>query len=244
MGEKGLDLAALQQSLGVTFRDVALLLRALTHASYVNEHAECTWGDNERLEFLGDAVVDFVAAECLYERFPQWSEGQLTFLRAELVRSETLASFAAVVGLGGFLLLGRGEDLGGGRSRATLLSDAFEALLGAVYLDQGLDAARRFLLPLLQSQLDKLSSPAGAQDAKTRLQEWAQAAYHETPGYVTVEETGPDHAKRFTVAVIIRGQVSGRGDGPNKQAAEQAAAAAALLALAPEGSMSGSLTPE
>jgi ribonuclease-3 len=124
-----------------------------------------------------------------------------------------------------------------------LLSDAFEAVLGAVYLDQGLDAARQFLLPLLQSQLEMLSSEARSLDAKTRLQEWAQARYHETPSYVTVEETGPDHAKRFTVAVVIRGQVSGRGEGHNKQAAEQAAAAAALLAPVPGESEAGSPTP-
>ena len=243
MRDEGPDLTAVQHALGVTFCDIALLRRALTHASYVNEHADSTWGDNERLEFLGDAVVDFVAAECLYEHFPQWPEGQLTTLRAELVRSEMLANFAASLGLGGFLLLGRGEELAGGRSRAALLSDAFEALVGAVYLDQGLDTARRFLLPFLQSQLQMLTSEGMPRDAKTRLQEWAQAMYHETPGYITVEETGPDHAKRFTVDVVIRGQVSGRGAGHNKQAAEQAAAAAALAALVPGASEPGSPAP-
>jgi len=231
MVDHGPDLTAAQNAVGVTFHDVTLLRRALTHASYGNEHADCTWGNNERLEFLGDAVIDFVTAEWLYQRFPQWPEGRLTTLRAELVRSEMLASFAVSLGLGGFLLLGRGEELGGGRSRAALLSDAFEALVGAIYLDQGLKAARRFFLPFLQLQLEMLSAEAMPRDAKTRLQEWAQATYHETPAYVTVEESGPDHARSFAVEVVIRGQVLGRGVGHSKQAAEQAAAATALRAF-------------
>jgi len=228
------DLTALQQTIGITFRDLTLLRRALTHASYVNENPECMWGDNERLEFLGDAVGDFLAAEYLYDHFPQWQEGQLTSLRAEVVRSETLARLAMEIGLGRYLLLGRGEDRAGGRTRTAMLSDVFEALLGAIYLDQGLETARQFFIPLLQSQLEAWSAEALLGDAKSRLQEWAQATWHETPGYVTVEEAGPDHAKQFTVEVLIKGQVRGRGVGHSKQAAEQAAAQAALDAISTE----------
>jgi ribonuclease-3 len=231
VGKQVSDLDPLQEAIGITFSDLTLLRRALTHASYLNENPECDWGDNERLEFLGDAVGGFIAAEALYERFPEWPEGWLTSLRATLVRTESMARLASQVELGRRLLLGRGEEQSGGRSRATLLSDAFEALLGAIYLDQGLEAARRFFLPLLKPQLEHLSPQAPLSDAKTLLQEWAQARYHEAPSYQIVSETGPDHAKEFTVEVWIQGQVRGRGAGPSKQAAEKVAASAALEAV-------------
>jgi ribonuclease-3 len=230
------SIAALQQQMDVTFHDPILLQRALTHASYLNENPHCEWGDNQRLEFLGDAVADFIAAEYLFQRFPRWQEGQLTAMRAELVRCETLAAFAAEIGLGDHLLLGRGEEAGGGRTRAAMLGDAFEAVLGALYLDQGMGTVRQFLLPFLQRHLDSSISDTLLRDAKSRLQEWAQGSFHETPTYSTVQESGPDHAKRFTVEVRIAGQVCGRGDGTSKQAAEQAAAQGALDAiLAPDG---------
>nr|MBC7245857.1 ribonuclease III [Chloroflexota bacterium] len=227
-------LAPLQKGLGISFRNPLLLLQALTHSSYLNENPTCSWSDNERLEFLGDAVGDFLTAEFLYERFTHWQEGELTSVRAELVRSETLARFAQQIGLGHYLLLGHGEEQSGGRTRVTVLSDAFEALLGAIYVDQGLEAARRFFLPLLQPLVETFSTVAQWRDAKSRLQEWAQAVLHETPSYRTVREEGPDHAKQFTVEVIIGGQVRGQGTGRSKQAAEQAAAQAALeMILAP-----------
>ena len=225
------DLGALQKAIGVCFRDPALLRRALTHTSYLNENPACDWGDNERLEFLGDSVVDFVAAEYLYARFPDWQEGRLTGLRAELVRADTLAQFAAEKGLGDYLLLGRGEEQSGGRTRAAMLSDAFEALVGAIYLDQGPEAARQFVLQLLEAGAQ--AAAAVPRDSKSRLQEWAQSTQHATPAYVTVEESGPDHARQFTVEVLLHGQVRGRGVGRSKQAAEQAAARAALDALSP-----------
>lgn len=224
-------LSALQQSLGLVFRDLSLLLQALTHSSYLNENPTCSWGDNERLEFLGDAVGDFLAAAFLYERFPHWQEGQLTSVRAELVRTDTLARFARQIGLGQYLLMGQGEEQSGGRDRIAMLSDAFEALLGAIYLDQGMEAARRFFLPFLQPLVETFSVATQWRDAKSRLQEWAQAVLHETPSYRTVQETGPDHAKEFTVEVLVGGQVRGRGVGRSKHAAEQAAAQAALEAL-------------
>jgi ribonuclease-3 len=225
------ELLALQQRMGLTLCDSALLRRALTHASYLNENPECAWSDNERLEFLGDAVADFLAAEYLYDRFPQWQEGRLTSLRAELVRSETLARFAVEIDLGSSLLLGRGEELGGGRSRPAMLGDAFEALLGALYLDQGIDTVHGFLLPFFRSYVESLAGSGLVRDAKSQLQEWSQAEFHEPPTYVTVQETGPDHAKQFEVEVWILGQVRGRGSGSSKQAAEQAAARAALDAM-------------
>ncbi len=231
MGKLLADLTVFQQTIGVTFRDQSVLLNALTHSSYRNENPECAWGDNERLEFLGDSLGDFLAAEYLYHRFPDWEEGQLTALRAELVCCETLAHFALEVDLGRYLLLGHGEEQAGGRGRTTMLSDAFEALLGAIYLDQGLEVTRQFFLPFLQSQLEAFPTEAVLRDAKSRLQEWAQATLHETPSYVTVQETGPDHAKQFTVEVLIKDQVRGRGVGRSKQAAEQAAATAALGAI-------------
>ena len=214
--------------LGMTFRDPNILLRALTHSSYVNENPECQWGDNERLEFLGDAVGDLLAAEHLYERFPQWEEGQLTGLRANLVRSEALGALATDIGLHEYLLLGRGEEKSGGRKRLALLGDAFEALVAAVYLDQGMEAARHFLVPQLERQIIALTGETSVRDAKSRLQEWAQATLHETPSYATAQESGPDHAKSFTVEVRIGEQVWGEGTGRSKHAAEQAAAKAAL----------------
>ncbi len=231
MDKQGGDLGSLQEAIGITFSDLTLLRRALTHASYLNENPDCDWGDNERLEFLGDAVGGFIAAEHIYERFPQWPEGWLTSLRSTLVRTETMARFAARIELGRHLLLGRGAEQAGGRSQSTLLSDAFEALLGAIYLDQGLEATRRFFLPLFKSELEHLSPEVPLSDAKTLLQEWTQARYREAPSYRLVNETGPDHAKEFTVEVCIQGQVRGRGAGPSKQAAEKAAASAALEAV-------------
>jgi ribonuclease-3 len=226
---EGLD--RLQEAMGIRFADVRLLQRALTHASYLNENPEHTGGDNERLEYLGDAVIDFVAAEHLYRRFPTWDEGRLTSVRTDLVRAKALANFAQQIALGEHLLLGRGEEQSGGRQRATMLCDAFEALVGALYLDQGLEAAGEFLRPFLDAFLKGVVEETPLRDAKTRLQEWTQALYHEPPRYETVQEAGPDHAKEFTVQVHILGEVRGEGVGHSKQAAEQAAARAALEAL-------------
>jgi ribonuclease-3 len=224
-------LGTLEQAIGFKFRDPALLRRALTHASYLNETPDCSWGDNERLEFLGDAVVDFVAAEFVYAHFLDWQEGQLTSLRAEWVCADTLAQFAADKDLGAYLLLGHGEGQSGGRTRVAMLSDAFEALVGAIYLDGGLEAARQFIVPFLEVLTEAHTVAAALHDAKSRLQEWAQSVVRAAPAYVTVEESGPDHARQFTVEVLIQGQVRGRGTGRSKQAAEQAAARAALDAL-------------
>lgn len=209
------------------FHDPSLLRRALTHRSYLNEHpAELE--DNERLEFLGDAVLDFVSGAYLYHRFPEMSEGRLTRLRAALVRTEQLAAFATDLEIGPLMRLGKGEEEGGGRQRPTLLCATFEAIIGAYYLDAGIDAARAFIEPLFQPAAARILQAEADVDAKSLLQEWAQAALGQTPRYHTLSATGPDHQKEYTVEVRLDGEGYGTGTGPNKQAAEQAAAFAAL----------------
>ncbi|MGH2593589.1 MAG: ribonuclease III [Anaerolineae bacterium] len=211
-----------------TFRDPSLLERALTHRSYLNEHLELALDDNERLEFLGDAVLDFVTGAWLYNRFPEMREGRLTSLRAALVKTDALAAFALRIGLDGRLRLGKGEAESGGRGRISLLADAFEAVLGALYLDQGLGAVREFLERLLPEEVERILAEESDRDAKSMLQEWSQAEYGITPRYRTVSEEGPDHAKLFTVEVRIGDRVVGRGEGLSKQLAAQAAASDAL----------------
>ncbi len=225
------DLISIQDRMHVRFHDLSLLQRALTHRSYLNEHPEHSLEDNERLEFLGDAVLDFIAGAWLYHRFPEMDEGRLTRLRAGLVRTETLARFAEDLHLGQALLLGRGEDESGGRRRRKNLCGAFEALVGALYLDQGMEATRAFCEPLFGPALDEIMGLDSDKDAKSRFQEWSQATLGQTPVYHTVSSTGPDHAKQFTVAVMIGRKEYGRGSGQSKQTAAQLAAEDALLAI-------------
>ena len=225
------DLTRIQGRLGITFRDLSLLQRALTHRSYINEHPGHILEDNERLEFLGDAVLDFIAGAWLYHRFPEMDEGRLTRLRAGLVRTETLAKFAQDFQLGEALLLGRGEDESGGRSRHRNLCGAFEALVGALFLDQGMEAARTFVEPLFGPALDDILGRATDKDPKSLFQEWSQATLGLTPIYRTVDSQGPDHAKQFTVEVVIGSTVIAQGTGHSKQTAAQAAAHHALDAL-------------
>lgn len=221
-------IAELEKRIGITFQDKSLLRRALTHRSYLNEVGDPGWEDNERLEFLGDAIIDCIVAEYLYHRFPEMQEGVLTSVRANLVRREALASFARKLDLGAYLYMGTGEAQSGGRDRDATLCAAFEALVGAIYLDQKMEGTQRFLLPFVQEALPQALERALMKDAKTRLQEWSQGTLRMTPAYVTVEEEGPDHAKTFTVEARIGGLVVGRGRGSTKQAAAQAAAADAL----------------
>jgi ribonuclease-3 len=184
--------------------------------------------DNERLEFLGDAVIDFVTAELLYNNYPEMNEGQLTRLRAALVRTESLAEQARALGVGQYLRLGRGETVSGGRDKPNTLCGAFEALIGAVYLDQGIGLARRLLNELLRPEADRIVRSQSDRDAKSLLQELTQAEAQVIPAYRTVQESGPDHAKEFSVQVLLQGKVIGQGRGRSKQAAEQAAAQDAL----------------
>lgn len=218
----------LQAELGVDFENEGYLLEALTHRSYLNENSDVSHRDNERLEFLGDALLDFVAAEHLFDRFPDSREGELTNLRAALVRSSTLANFARQIDLGRYLLLGRGEAAGGGRNRRSLLCAAFEALIGALLLDKGLAFAQSFVLQFVEPALAEITSSELDKDAKSELQELSQGEWQLTPIYRTVAAEGPDHAKEFTVEVLIGNAVYGRGVGRNKQMAAQRAAHAAL----------------
>ncbi len=209
------------------FHDPAMLIRALTHRSYVNEHADIN-EDNERLEFLGDAVLDFVAGAFLYHRYPELREGGLTRLRAALVNTEQLARFASALDLGSLLRLGKGEAESGGRKRQTLLADAFEAVLGAFYIDSGLEAVRAFVEPLFAEAADNVLLTEREVDAKSMFQEWAQAELGQTPRYSTMSVSGPDHSREYTIDVLVGGVSYGTGTGPSKQAATQAAARAAL----------------
>lgn len=224
----------LEQTLGISFRDKSLLHRALTHRSYLNEHPDFAFEDNERLEFLGDAVLDFVTGEYLYHRFPELAEGPLTSLRSALVRRDSLARFARRFDLHRHLLLGHGEAATGGRKRPALLCATFEALVGAVYLDQGLDAVRQIFEPLVGPEVERIMRRHLDKDPKSLLQELAQGRLHHTPRYTTIAERGPDHAKEFTVEVTIGGTAYGQGTGANKQQAAQAAAQKAVERLQAE----------
>lgn len=226
------ELKALQRTLGHRFKDVELLHRAITHPSFVNEHPEET-GDNQRLEFLGDAALDFVTGMWVYCHYPDFDEGPMTRLRAALVRTETLAQFARQVGIGGILRLGHGEEEAGGRERDANLCDAFEAVIGALCLDGGLPIVESFVEPLIRPVAEAVLAAEADQDAKSRLQEWSQAEMGITPHYRIVDERGPDHAKTFVAEVLLRKEVVGRGSGHSKQAAQQTAAQAAWDSLVP-----------
>jgi len=207
-----------------------LLSRSLTHRSYLNEHPEAIEA-NERLEFLGDAVLDFLVGAWLYNRFPEMAEGQLTRLRSALVRTEQLAEFSVQLGLGKAMRLGRGEADSGGRHRQALLCATFEALTGALYLDSGIDAVGDFIEPLLETAADQILESGKTQDPKSKLQEWVQSQGNGAPIYHTVSSRGPDHAKMFEVEVLINGQKYGHGTGHSKQAAAKAAAIEAITVL-------------
>lgn len=231
------DLALLERALGLQFDDKSLLQQAFVHRSYLNENPGFKLESNERLEFLGDAVLGFVVAENLYYLFPGLPEGALTSLRAAIVRSETLARVAKRLGLGTYLFLGRGEEASGGRNRPILLARTFEALVGAILIDQGLEAARHFILANLQEELTRVVQEKAGKDYKSRLQEFTQGRWQLTPTYRTVAAEGPDHAKVFTVEVMLAGKPIARGVGRNKQGAEQDAARQALTQLVDSGEL-------
>ena len=223
------DLLALEARLGVDLTDYDLLSRALTHRSYLNENPRADLQDNERLEFLGDAVLDFVVGAYLYQRFPEMDEGGLTALRAALVRTETLATFASELGVGECLRLGIGEAESGGRERPPTLCAAFEAVIGAIYLDRGLAAVRPLVERLAEPALERIMAQSLHKDAKSEFQVWAQGEFNITPRYRVIDARGPDHAKTFTVEVVVGEDVWGVGRGSSKQTAAQAAAEMALL---------------
>ena len=217
----------LEEALGIHFQNQAFLRLALTHSSYIYETAGAGLISNERIEFLGDSVLAFISADFLYRTFPELSEGELSDVRAALVKMGTLATFARDMQLGSFLLLGKGEQSTGGSQR--ILASAFEALLGAIYLDQGMEVVKRFLVPRLEPIAHDIVKKRLFKDNKSLFQELAQAHDGITPSYRLVSQEGPSHNREFTVEVLLGEQVIGRGQGRNKQAAEQEAAHVALL---------------
>lgn len=218
------DIKDLQNKLGYTFKDEAYLIRALSHSSYVNENHSA--GDsNERLEFLGDSVLGLITAENFFKNYTKLPEGELTKLRAATVCEKSLAGFARKLELGKYLLLGKGEILTGGRERPSIQADAFEAVIAAIYLDGGMDAARNFVIKYIDEAIRQQQS---VRDYKTMLQEVVQRNPGEIIEYVLTGETGPDHDKRFEVEVHLNSNVIGRGIGKSKKRAEQEAAREAL----------------
>lgn len=227
-------LEQLQKDLGYTFRDESLLRAALYHSSYANEHRAEEIVSNERLEFLGDAVLGFVSGEFFFRSFPNAPEGELTRIRAALVREESLHEVAQELKLGQYLKLGRGEDSGGGRSRPSILADATEAVFAAVYLDGGMDSVRELIHRVLLSRGHIEVAETRRRDYKTELQELVQRKPQQALRYEPVSESGPDHAKVFTVAVLLNGTTIGEGSGRSKKEAEQSAAKSALERLTNE----------
>lgn len=222
--------------LGVNFHNRKLLTQALTHSSFVNErgHDVCV-SDNERLEFLGDAVLDIIVADLLYRKYPDISEGELTQLRAALVKTDSLAHLGTLFQVGAYLRIGHGEELSGGRERATILCRAFEAVIGAMYLDRGLNTVEDFVTPSLLDLLDHVIKHNLHIDARSALQERIQARLAITPSYRVAGADGPDHAREFRVEVTIGDSIIGAGIGASKRAAAQEAARAALLQLEAQG---------
>jgi ribonuclease III len=218
---------ALVQRLKLPFDNLLLLTRALTHRSYVNEHQDAL-EDNERLEFLGDAILDFVAGAWLYNHFPELAEGELTRLRSALVCTEQLAEFARAFDLGSAMRLGHGEDQAGGRQKDVLLCATFEALIGALYLQNNISTIQRLIHPMFEQVGEQIVQSPDSRDPKSRLQEWSQAQKLGIPKYVIVSTSGPDHLRMFEIEVQVSGRPYGRGSGHNKQLAERAAALVAL----------------
>lgn len=222
------SLSKLQQLLGVSFTDATLLLSAITHRSYLNEHKEATWDHNERLEFLGDAVLELVVTDYLFNKYTDKPEGELTAVRAALVNTVSLASASEQLGVNAYLLMSKGEAKDVGRARQYILANAFEACIGAIYLDQGYDVAQAFIAQRLFPRTDEIVKKRLWQDPKSRFQELAQEHASITPSYETIGQEGPDHDRVFTVGVYLKGELIAEGKGRAKQEAEQQAAERAI----------------
>ena len=225
-GQKSMD--ELQERIGYRFKNKNLLRQALTHSSYANEKHMSKLSDNERLEFLGDAVLEIVSSEFLFQNYPKMPEGDLTKLRASIVCEPTLALCTKEMDLGKYLFLGKGEDMTGGRKRKSILSDALEALIGSIYLDGGFASAKEFILRFILTDIEHKQL---FYDSKTILQEIVQAEFKEELSYRIIAETGPDHDKLFEVEALIGEQVIGTGEGRTKKSAEQEAAYHVILKL-------------
>lgn len=223
----------LLKRLGLKYRDILIFTRALTHRSYLNEHQDAL-EDNERLEFLGDAVLDFLVGEWLYNRFPEMEEGDLTQMRSALVQTNQLAAFTRQLEMEKAIRLGKGEINNGGKYRNSLLCDVFEAFIGALYLDQGMDSVKGFIYPLLEHAAAEIIETHRNEDPKSKLQEWAQANGFTPPRYSTINIEGPDHEKSFEVEVKINNQIMGFGKAKSKQSAEKIAAACAIKKIGNE----------
>lgn len=216
-----------KEKFGFTFGNPEFLVSALTHRSYMNEHKKSAKEHNERLEFLGDAVLELVVTEYLYLNYSE-PEGILTNWRAALVRTESIGAAGAKLDLGQLMRLSRGEKHGSERAREQILANAFEAVIGAIYLDKGYDTAKEFIRQNILTTFEEILSTGSWRDPKSRLQEVAQSVEGQTPSYKVIEETGPDHDKMFTLGVYVAGKLKGQGSGPSKQVAQQEAAKAAL----------------
>ncbi len=225
------DFQAFADKLALPFSNLDLLIEALTHRSYVNEHKTPSGKHNERLEFLGDAVLELAVTHFLFNKFPARPEGDLTAYRASLVNTVSLAEAAAAIGINDYLLLSKGESRDTGRARENILANTFEAIIGALYLDQGYAAAEEFIAKNLYGKIDEVIAARAYQDAKSKLQEAAQEKRSITPHYKTILETGPDHERTFTVGVFIGPDKIAEGEGKSKQEAEQFAAQNALDSL-------------
>jgi ribonuclease-3 len=228
-----------EELISIVFKNKAMLRESFVHRSYLNENPSEGLESNERLEFFGDAVLSFVVAERLFRDCPACSEGDLTEWRGHLVRRDSLANFARKIGLGQYLLLGRGEEAAGGRDRAANLAGLFEALVGAIAIDRGLPQSRKFILWAIGEEILNLTGRPTPIDPKSRLQEVVQARWQRAPIYRTVHEEGPEHRKVFTVEVSAQGQALGSGVGLSKQEAERQAAGKAIEHLASEGQPGG-----
>ena len=222
------DIKTFQKEIGYQFQNEHLLVQALTHSSYANEHKLHKIHHNERLEFLGDAVLEVVSSDFLFKNFPDMAEGQMSKKRASLVCEPTLAYCARQIGLGKYLMLGKGEDMGGGRNRDSILSDALEAVIGSIYLDGGIEQAGSFIMTHV---LNDIEHKAMFQDSKTILQELLQKDHKDPITYEVVDMTGPEHNRLFVMQVKLGDRVIGKGSGRTKQAAGQEAAYHAILAL-------------
>jgi|SRR3989338_4030066 len=219
-----------EDKVGVTFKDKDLLRQAFVHRSYLNENPALNISHNERLEFLGDAVLELAITEELYKKFPEKPEGELTTLRAALVNSKMLSDVALEIGMNEFLLLSRGEARDVGRARQFILANAIEALIGAIYLDQGYKAAEAFILNTVSPRLEKVLEQNLHRDPKSLFQEEAQERVGITPTYEVIREWGPDHDKHFVIGVYLKNELVAEGEGPSKQAAQEEAARLALMA--------------
>lgn len=217
------QLNSLQIRIKVKFNNKSLLARALTHRSYINESG-VDHNDNERLEYLGDSVLALVINEYLFKRYEKYVEGDLAKIKSAVVSEATLAKVADEINLGSYILMGKGEELSGGRERPSILANTFEALIGAAYLDVGLRECKKFILTLLKKDIERIDSLTYLRDPKTTLQEYVQKKYKDRPVYEVIQESGPDHQKEFTVRVVINGKEVATGVGNSKRRAEMEAA--------------------